>query len=309
MKIYTVHIIKYIDGSIFMELLQLRYFRTVAQYESITKAAEHYRIPQPAMSQTIARLEKELGGIRLFDRKNGRLFLNETGQIFLQSVEKALDELDGTVLHLTTDQNHIAGSVRLIALENRRFVLSCASAFSSLYPEVNFSISHSDERDQAYDLCVCSEKKFRQSTVYVPLITEPYVVALHEQHPLADFTNIPLSLLAKEKFITQSPRSSQYRITVEKCREQGFDPNIPFICDDEYYIRKYVSEQMGIALAPSVSWAGRFRANTKVIPLENDSVTTTSYLVWDDTKYQSPATRAFCQYLQQQAAALPGNLA
>ena len=43
-----------------MELLQLRYFRTVAQYESITKAAEHYHIPQPAMSQTIARLEKEL---------------------------------------------------------------------------------------------------------------------------------------------------------------------------------------------------------------------------------------------------------
>lgn len=292
-----------------MELLQLRYFRTVAQYESITKAAEFYHIPQPAMSQTIARLEKELGGIRLFDRKSGRLFLNETGQFFLQSVEKALDELDGTVLRLTTDQNHIAGPVRLIALENRRFVLSCVSAFSSLYPEVNFSISHSDERDQVYDLCVCSEKKFRQSTACVPLITEPYVVALHEQHPLAEHKSIPLSLLAKEKFITQSPKSSQYRITVEKCREQGFEPNIPFICDDAYYVRQYISKQMGIALAPSVSWAGRFRSNTKIIPLENNSITATSYLIWDDSKYQSPATRAFCQYLQQQAAALPGNLA
>ena len=76
-----------------MELLQLRYFCTVAQYESITRAAEYYHIPQPAMSQTIARLEKELG-IRLFDRKNGRLFLNDKGRIFLASVEKALDELD-----------------------------------------------------------------------------------------------------------------------------------------------------------------------------------------------------------------------
>ena len=292
-----------------MELMQLKYFKTVAEIGKISDAAQSLFISAPALSTSISRLEKELGGVRLFDRKNGRLFLNEIGQTFLLSVEKALDELDGAVLSLTTDQNHIAGPVRLIALENRRFVLSCVSAFSSLYPEVNFSISHSDDRDQSYDLCVCSEKKFRQSTAYVPLIVEPYVVALHEQHPLADLPSIDLSLLTEEKFITQSPKSAQYRITVEKCREQGFEPNIPFICDDAYYVRQYISKQMGIALAPSVSWAGRFRTNTKVIPLTDSSITATSYLVWDDTKYQSPATRAFCQYLQQQAAALPGNLA
>ena len=52
-----------------MELLQLRYFVTVAHLGNITKAAEKHNIPQPAMSQTIARLEADLGGIRLFDRK------------------------------------------------------------------------------------------------------------------------------------------------------------------------------------------------------------------------------------------------
>ena len=61
-----------------MELLQLRYFVTVAKMQSITKAANYYGIPQPAMSQTIARLEADLGGIRLFDRKNSRIYLNET---------------------------------------------------------------------------------------------------------------------------------------------------------------------------------------------------------------------------------------
>ena len=56
-----------------MELRQLRYFQKVAEMENITLAAKHFLIPQPSMSQTISRLEKELG-TSLFDRKNGKLF-------------------------------------------------------------------------------------------------------------------------------------------------------------------------------------------------------------------------------------------
>lgn len=50
-----------------MELLQLKYFQTVARTEHMTKAAQELRIAQPALSVTIARLEEELG-VPLFDR-------------------------------------------------------------------------------------------------------------------------------------------------------------------------------------------------------------------------------------------------
>lgn len=49
-----------------MELLQLRYFLTTAEYQHMTKAAEHLQIAQPALSQAIHRLESELG-IPLFE--------------------------------------------------------------------------------------------------------------------------------------------------------------------------------------------------------------------------------------------------
>ena len=57
-----------------MELLQLRYFLVAAQYQHITKAAEHLRIAQPALSQSIHRLEAELG-VPLFTRQNRILTL------------------------------------------------------------------------------------------------------------------------------------------------------------------------------------------------------------------------------------------
>lgn len=50
-----------------VDLLQLHYFRTVAKFEHMTRAAREIRIAQPALSKTIARLEEDLG-VRLFDR-------------------------------------------------------------------------------------------------------------------------------------------------------------------------------------------------------------------------------------------------
>ena len=61
-----------------MELLQLRYFLTAAEYQHMTKAAEHLQIAQPALSQAIHRLEAELG-VPLFERKSRSVELNEAG--------------------------------------------------------------------------------------------------------------------------------------------------------------------------------------------------------------------------------------
>ena len=83
---------------------------------------------------------------------------------------------------------------------------------------------------------------------------------------------------------------------------------MPFICDDPYFVRKYISEKMGVALSPEVSWAGRFRENTKLIPVEDRAMFTTSYLIWDEQSYHSSAVCAFREYLLQKAMDLEGNL-
>lgn len=293
-----------------MELLQLRYFRTVAQMESITKAAEFYHVPQPSMSQTISKLEKELGGIKLFNRKNNRLFINDNGRLFLDYVNQALTALDNGIHAVSSSSMEIKGLIRILAMENRRFVMVCILKFAELYPEVSFQISHDFDSSQntLYDLCVSSSPTHYQLKHSHPLIRERIVLALRQDHPLAGCTRVNLRDLKSEKFITLTSRSSLHAITFDKCRASGFEPNVPYICDDPYFVRKYISEGMGIAMVPEVSWAGRFRENTVLVPFDDPTMTTTSYIIWDEICYLSPAVYAFIEYLLNQSSTISGNM-
>ena len=292
-----------------MELRQLRYFQKVAEMENITLAAKHFLIPQPSMSQTISRLEKELG-TSLFDRKNGKLFLNEHGKTFLKHVERMLQELDNGVAAVAEENKKISGPVKIKVMENHRFILTCVPKFIEQFPDVSISVSHGYHEDQdiTYDLCVSSKMTYKRMTVQTPLITERVVLAVREDHPLAKKSTVGINDLKGERLISLPAHSSLNAITLDLCRSHGFEPLIPIICDDPYFIRKYVFDGMGIALAPSLSWKGRFRENTVLLPVEDPPLFVSSYLIWDNTRYLSPAVCKFREYLLTEAQKLPGNL-
>ena len=69
-----------------MELLQFRYFLEAARYENLTRAADELHIAQPALSQSIMRLENELG-VKLFDRRNHHVYLNDQGKLFKEAAD------------------------------------------------------------------------------------------------------------------------------------------------------------------------------------------------------------------------------
>ena len=75
-----------------MELTQLRYFLKVAELEHITRASEELHIAQPALTQTIHRLESELE-IPLFVNKGRNIFLTEYGKYFYKRLKRLLTEI------------------------------------------------------------------------------------------------------------------------------------------------------------------------------------------------------------------------
>ena len=72
---------------------RLRVFMMVAAEGSFTRAAQHLGVSQPAVSQNIAELEKQVGAV-LFDRKRGEVTLTPEGYVFKDYAAKILHWYD-----------------------------------------------------------------------------------------------------------------------------------------------------------------------------------------------------------------------
>ena len=95
-----------------MELLQLRYFLAAAEYQHITRAAEHLQIAQPALSQAIHRLETELG-MPLFERKRRSIVLNDAGKLLQKRLLPIMDALDRIPEELQEYRSQTAHTIHL----------------------------------------------------------------------------------------------------------------------------------------------------------------------------------------------------
>lgn len=120
-----------------MELNQLHYFVAVAETENITKAAKRLFITQPALSRVILRLENELG-TSLFDRKGGRLVLNDHGRVFLGHVKPALESINNGV-HAVIDG---LGSqeIKIFNDLSTTMIQSVAEKCQAEFPNMTFSV-------------------------------------------------------------------------------------------------------------------------------------------------------------------------
>lgn len=79
-----------------MELRHLRYFMTVAETGSFTRASEKLCITQPSLSQQIKELEREVG-VGLLDRSSRHVKLTDEGQVFKIYAKRALDNANQAV--------------------------------------------------------------------------------------------------------------------------------------------------------------------------------------------------------------------
>lgn len=95
-----------------MELRHLRHFLAIADELHMGRAAERLGMAQPPLSQSIARLEKELG-VRLFDRANRRLTLTRAGIALLDEARSAVQHADAAFALARAAEHGAAGEIRI----------------------------------------------------------------------------------------------------------------------------------------------------------------------------------------------------
>jgi LysR family nitrogen assimilation transcriptional regulator len=95
-----------------MELRSLAYFVRIAELGSITRAAAHLHVAQPALTRHVQRLEDELN-VPLFTRANRGVRLTEAGQKLLDGAQRILRDIERTGDEIRAQDAHPSGKIIL----------------------------------------------------------------------------------------------------------------------------------------------------------------------------------------------------
>ena len=279
-----------------MELLQLRYFVSAAETENFSKTAKEYLVPPSNISQTVKRLEKELG-CTLFERSVNKITLNKEGKQFYDAVKKALAGIDGAKDALDGIKNEIGGEIKLSICADRRLVTTAIQRFTEKYPSVSFIISHREMPDS--DIII-SDTITSQSGYTKQLLTEEEILlASSKELNLKQGNDTEnAKVLENLNYITMPSDTSLYRYTKSICEKYGFEPDITIITDDPFYIRKYVEMGLGAAFVPAVSWQGQFDKSIKFYSVGNTVRYT--YVYRKNTCRSDITVREFCKCLLEE---------
>lgn len=217
------------------ELRLVRYWVAVAEEGNITRAAERLHISQPALSAAIKQLERQLG-VALLDRSDRVLRVTPAGELLADEGRGLLAAAE-RVVGLVRDRDRAAvGRLRIGLTPTARYGLgpqllaACADRAPGvmLYPaEDTTGALLRDVRSGRLDLAVvfCAPAAV-DGVVIEPLRTEPAVVHLRADHPLAGRPTLALEELADETFlVAETAESGGFTARVlELCRARGFEP-------------------------------------------------------------------------------------
>ena len=95
-----------------IDLELYKVFYIVAKNKHMTKASEELHISQPAISQSIKKLEDQLGGT-LFLRSNKGMELTEEGKMFYEYVKGALKLINNAENEFTSFKDLTRGEIKI----------------------------------------------------------------------------------------------------------------------------------------------------------------------------------------------------
>ncbi len=229
-----------------MNLLQLRYFCRLAKEESFTKAAQSLYISQPALSQMVARLEEELG-VRLFQREGKKIRLNRNGELFLEYVDRSLEELDQGLDALKRIRSRDGREISFASMGNLSTLFDVMLQFKERYPDVKLKYNSCRAEDSIRKLLDYEiEFAINNRPAEDPRLENEVVhrcavlVCLGNGHPLAGRGVVSLRELADSKFVCNDFSTDEYE-TWRICGEAGFRPNIALECNDSRLIREILN--------------------------------------------------------------------
>lgn len=240
-----------------MDILQLKYFLEVARTEHITHSARNLRIAQPALTQSIKRLETELG-VELFARAGRNIRLTPAGAYLRDRIAPAMEILETAPEDVRAFAAGEAGTVKVGIFSASNVVVDAITAYRASFPAVNFRITQ-DEFESACDITVStvmpSSSNARGEGIAVgegTLFRERIGIAVPESSSFGDV--VSLDELADEPFVCLAGSRRLREVCDALCAGRAFHPRIGFESDNPAVVRKVIGLGLGVGFWPTCSW-------------------------------------------------------
>ncbi len=240
-----------------MEIYQLRYFVAVAETGNFTKAAAQSFVSQPSLSQQIANLEEELGQT-LFHRLGRSVALTEAGHDLLERARRIISEADNALREIkesaAAGHRVSAGAIQTVAHFFFPAVLAHCRAneirlklrsYENFRPRLVTAILEGE-----MDLALVSTPVNEPRLTQVPLFTEPLLLAVGADHPLAQAEKVTIPDLREENFILMGEGSSLADQVRRLSGDHEFEPRITHRCAQIATVKSLTAMGLGVSILP-----------------------------------------------------------
>ena len=261
-----------------MNIEQLRQFVTIAELGTVSAAAEHLRISQPALSRSIARLEAELG-CALFDRNGRSVEINRAGETALEYARSILHEDRLMRIALDDQANRaralIVGTVapaplwRLTALSVERFPERMLSSRTMRQQDVEREVI-----DRDIDLGISLKPIAYPAVRCCRLMRERLAVSVPDGHPFAQRDSLAFSDINGEEFLLYGDIGFWRGLVDEKM------PHSTFLVQNDRVVFEQLSRTSPLlGFVTNAAYLSGEMKGRIVVPLTDDDAEATFYLL------------------------------
>ena len=250
-----------------MELYTMRYVLAVAELGSFSLASQACHVGQPALSQQMARLEKELG-LALFTRSSRGVALTEAGREFVRRAGEIVQRADALQAEMALYAGVRRGTLNLGIITSLQCIDfgGLLSAFCGSYPDVSVNIVQDGTHrllellmDRKIDAAFLNRPMsgIPSGLEFVKLGEDVYSLAVPTLHPLAKREQASLRELRDEHFIFHQTGQVASELCLAACRAAGFEPNIVCRSASPTTGLYMVRGGLGVALLPSEEFSAQ----------------------------------------------------
>jgi DNA-binding transcriptional LysR family regulator len=287
-------------------LRQIQALIAVAQQGTFTKAAERMQIAQPALSQLVRELERELN-VRLFDRTTRRVELTEAGWEFHSAAVQILHDLDMAVQNATALAERKRGRIMVAAppLLAAIAIPPAIAALKGAHPGLQVAIIDARNelvieavRSGRADCGIGTFSSLEDGIERTPLARDSLMLFCARQSHFAEQTSVAWQELRDEPLVTLT-RDSGIRLLVEVGYESAEVPLSPaYEVSQISTALALVRSELAVAVLPTYARAVA-PAGVLAKPLTEPSIARDIVMIRASGRSMSPALSTFEMLLRR----------